>query len=249
MNKRRIWMYGRIVVIAALSAGLLGFNNISIVEKAVAAAQLDTQKDKVSYSIGHNIGNNLNKQKIDVTPDALVQGIRDGISGGKSLMTEEEIQSTMKQFRTKQMAKAKKQREEAAVKNEQEGEKFLAENKQKEGVISLASGLQYKILREGNGKKPTVDDNVVAHYKGSLLDGTVFDSSYKRGKPLTFPVNGVIPGWTEALQLMKEGSKWKLFIPAKLAYGKRGGGRVIGPNATLIFEVELIKVLDSEKKS
>jgi len=242
-------MYGRIVVIAALCAGLLGCNNTSTVEKAVAAAQLDTQKDKVSYSIGHNIGNNLKRKKIDVTPDALVQGIRDGISGRKSLMTEEEIQSTMKQFQTEQMAKAKKQREEATVKNEQEGEKFLAENKQKEGVVSLASGLQYKIIQEGKGKKPTADDNVVVHYKGTLLDGTVFDSSYKRGKPLTFPVNGVIPGWTEALQLMKAGSKWKLFIPAKLAYGKRGGGRVIGPNATLIFEVELIKVLDSKKKS
>jgi len=242
-------MYGRIVVIAVLCAGLLGFNNIDIVEKAVAAVQLDTQKDKVSYSIGHNIGNNLKRKKIDVTPDALVQGLRDGIAGGKSLMAEDEMQTTMKNFQTEQMARAKKQREEAAVKNEQEGEKFLAENKKKEGVISRESGLQYKIIKEGKGKTPAADDNVVVHYKGTLLDGTVFDSSYKRGKPLTFPVKGVIPGWVEALQLMKPGAKWKLFIPSRLAYGKRGGGRVIGPNATLIFDVELIKVLDSKKKN
>jgi FKBP-type peptidyl-prolyl cis-trans isomerase FklB len=233
----------KVIAIAALCVGLAACqqtNNVSHNEKV--AVELKDQQDKVTYSIGYNIGNNLKQQKIDVRPEVLSKGINDALSGGEQMMTQEEMQATMKEFQSEQMAKMQKEREELASKNKTEGEKFLAENKKKEGVVTLDSGLQYEVIKEGNGNKPSASDTVVVHYKGTLLDGTEFDSSYKRGQPATFPVNGVIPGWTEALQLMKEGAKWKLFIPSDLAYGERGAGRVIGPNATLIFDVELIEI-------
>lgn len=201
--------------------------------------ELKSQKEKASYAIGLDMGNSLKKNEIDVDPDILFKGIKDALSGGKHAMTDQEIKDTIvslqKDMQTKQQARTKT----AGEKNKKEGEAFLAENKKKEGVMSLPSGLQYKILKKGTGKSPKATDSVTVNYRGTLIDGTEFDSSYKRGQPATFPVNGVIPGWTEALQLMKEGDKWQLFIPSNLAYGERGTGGPIGPNATLIFEVEL----------
>jgi FKBP-type peptidyl-prolyl cis-trans isomerase FklB len=209
---------------------------------------LKDQKDKVSYSIGVNIGNNLKRQSIDVNMDAFTQGIKDALSGGKTLMTEEEVNDTLKTFQQEMQAKRTEHLKELGEKNKKEGDAFLAENKKKEGVITLPSGLQYKVIKEGTGETPKITDTVTVNYRGTLIDGTEFDSSYKRGQPATFPVNGVIAGWTEALQLMKIGSKWQLFIPLDLAYGERAVGRDIGPNATLIFDIELLAIKKETKK-
>ena len=207
---------------------------------------LKNQKDKVSYIIGMEMGKNFKKQSIDIDPDILTRGIKDAISGGKPLLTEQEVQETMATFQKEMMAKQEELAKKLGEKNKKEGEAFLAENKKKEGVKTLPSGLQYKVVKAGTGKKPKLNDTVTTHYRGTLIDGTEFDSSYRRGQPVSFPVAGVIPGWTEALQLMEEGAKWQLFIPPNLAYGERGAGRDIGPNATLIFEIELISI--QEKK-
>lgn len=203
---------------------------------------LKDQKDKVSYSIGMNIGNNLKKQSIDVNPDVLAQGIKDALSGSKALMTEQEVNETIMAFQKEMSAKQIERLKELGEKNKKEGEAFLAENKKKEGIITLPSGLQYKVINEGTGETPELTDVVTVNYRGTLIDGTEFDSSYRRGQPATFPVNAVIAGWAEALQLMKVGSKWQLFIPSDLAYGEHGAGRDIGPNATLIFDVELLSI-------
>jgi len=194
-------------------------------------------KDKVSYSIGLNIGLNLKKQNVSINPDTFVLGLKDALAG-KPQMTDEQVKETMTAFEKEMIDKQKA----AGVKNGADGEKFLAENKKKEGVKATASGLQYKVVKEGTGAQPKETDTVIAHYRGTLIDGTEFDSSYKRGQPATFPVSGVIKGWTEALQMMKAGSKYQLFIPANLAYGERAVGPDIGPNSTLIFEVELLDV-------
>jgi len=207
---------------------------------------LKSQKDKISYVIGVDIGRNLQKGSIDFDPDILAKGIKDALSGGKPLLTEQEIRETTAVFQKELMAKQEEVAKKLGEKNKKEGEAFLAENKKKEGVKTLPSGLQYKVIKEGTGKKPKIPDTVTTHYRGTLIDGIEFDSSYRRGKPASFPVNGVIPGWTEALQLMGEGAKWQLFIPPNLAYGERGAGRDIGPDATLIFEIELISI--QEKK-
>jgi len=203
---------------------------------------LQTPKEKQSYSMGADIGSRLKSQAIEVDADAFIQGMRDALSGGKMLLTEQEIRETLtalqKELTEKQAERAKMLGE----KNKKEGEGFLAENKKKEGVITLPSGLQYKVIKEGTGKTPGPNDTVVCNYRGTLIDGTEFDSSYKRGEPATFPVKGVIPGWVEVLQLMKEGSKWQVFVPSNLAYGERGAGSGIGPNAALIFEIELVSV-------
>ena len=217
---------------------LLLVSQVGAQEKLV----LKDQKDKISYIIGMDIGNNLKKQSISVNPKILAKGIEDALSGAKHLLAEQEVQETMMAFQKEMMAK----QAEVAKKNKTEGEAFLAENKKKEGVKTLPSGVQYKVMKAGNGKKPKSNDTVAVHYRGTLIDGTEFDSSYKRGQPATLQVSGVIPGWTEALQLMVEGAKWQLFIPSNLAYCERGAGGVIGPNATLIFEVELISI--QEKK-
>jgi FKBP-type peptidyl-prolyl cis-trans isomerase FklB len=209
---------------------------------------LKDQKDKVSYSIGVNIGNNLKRQSIDVNPDALIQGIKDVLSGSKALMTEKEVNDTLKTFQQEMKAKQTEHLKELGEKNKKEGDAFLAENKKKEGVITLPSGLQYKVIKEGTGETPKITDTVTVNYRGTLINGTEFDSSYKRGQPTTFPVNGIIAGWTEALQLMKVGSEWQLFIPPNLAYGERALGRDIGPNATLIFDIELLAVKEGAKK-
>ena len=207
--------------------------------------ELKTDKDKTSYSMGVATGTQMKRQSIDVDVDIFAKGLKDSISGGKLQMTEQEIQETLKTFQQALAAKQAEKTKQLADSNRKEGEAFLAENKKKEGVKTLPSGLQYKMLTEGSGKMPKETDTVTTHYRGTLLDGTEFDSSFKRGQPASFPVNGVIKGWTEALQLMKEGSKWQLFIPSDLAYGERGAGGQIGPNATLIFEVELISINSS----
>ena len=197
--------------------------------------QLKDQKDKVSYSIGMNIGFNLSKQKVDINPEILAAGIKDAIAG-KPQLTQDQVKDVMAQFEKDMEQKQK----EAGEKNKTEGAKFLEENKKTEGVKTTASGLEYKVEKEGTGAQPKPTDMVTVNYRGTLINGTEFDSSYKRGQPATFPVNGVIKGWTEALQLMKVGSKYQVVVPANLAYGERAVSPEIGPNATLIFEVELL---------
>jgi FKBP-type peptidyl-prolyl cis-trans isomerase FklB len=219
--------------------GIILLANIGYAEETRV---LKTERDKISYGIGMDIGENMKRQSIEIDPDMLAQGIKDVFSGGKLLLTEEEFRNTMENFRKDMMAKQKMQMQELSDKNKKEGEAFLAENKKKEGVKTLPSGLQYKVIKEGDGNLPKAEDTVTVHYKGTLIGGTEFDSSYSRGEPATFPVNGVIPGWTEALQLMKAGSKWQLFIPSNLAYGDRGAGGKIGPNSTLVFDVELLSI-------
>jgi len=202
---------------------------------------LKDTKDKVSYSIGLNIGFNLKKQNVSINPDTFVLGLKDALAG-KPQMTDEQVKETMTAFEKEMIDKQKA----AGVKNGADGEKFLAENKKKEGVKTTASGLQYKVIKEGSGAQPKETDTVVANYRGTLIDGTEFDSSYTRGQPATFPLSGVIRGWTEALQLMKVGSKYQLFIPANLAYGERAMGSDIGPNSTLVFEVELVGIQSAQ---
>jgi FKBP-type peptidyl-prolyl cis-trans isomerase FklB len=199
------------------------------------STQLKDQKDKVSYSIGMQIGFNLSRQKVDINPDVLSAGIKDAIAG-KPQLNPDQVKEIMATFE-KDMEQKQKQ---AGDKNKTEGAKFLEENKKKEGVKTTASGLQYKALKDGNGAQPKTTDTVTVNYRGTLINGTEFDSSYKRGQPATFPVNGVIKGWTEALQLMKVGSKYQLFIPSDLAYGERSVSPDLGANSTLIFEVELL---------
>src|SRR5438477_8616237 len=199
--------------------------------------QLKDQKDKVSYSIGMQIGFNLARQKVDINPDVLAAGIKDSLAG-KPQLTPDQVKDIMAQFE-KDMEQKQKQ---LGEKNKTDGAKFLEENKKKPGVKTTASGLQYKAEKEGTGTQPKATDMVTVNYRGTLIDGTEFDSSYKRGQPATFPVNGVIKGWTEALQLMKVGSKYQLWIPSNLAYGERSVGPDIGANSTLIFEVELLDV-------
>lgn len=207
---------------------------------------LKTQKDRVSYIIGMDVGTNLKTQGVEVNPDILFQGLKDGLSGNKPLLTEKDVSETIAAFQKEIKAKQEEMMKQTGEKNKKEGEAYLVANKKKEGVVTLPSGLQYKVIKKGAGKKPKATDTVTTHYRGTLIDGTEFDSSYKRGQPVSFPVSGVIPGWTEALQLMEEGARWQLFIPSSLAYGERGAGPQIGPHATLIFEIELISV--QEKK-
>ena len=214
--------------------------------KSADSSELKTDKDKASYALGMNLGENLKKQS-DLLDAAIVErAMKDALSGNKMLMTDEEAKAQLVAF---QMAMRKKQETEVqqmAETNKKQGDAFLAENKAKAGVVTTPSGLQYKILTEGTGPRPAAADSVVCNYKGTLLDGTEFDSSAKHGGPATFPVNGVIKGWTEALQLMPVGSKWQLFVPSELAYGQRGAGGGIAPNSTLIFEVELVSIKSSD---
>src|SRR5437867_4671688 len=199
--------------------------------------QLKDQKDKVSYSIGLNIGFNLNRQNVQINPDLVAAGIKDAIAG-KPQLTTDQIKEIMATFEKDMEQKQKA----AGEKNASEGTKFLDENKKKEGVKTTASGLQYKVIKDGTGAQPKATDTVTVNYRGTLINGTEFDSSYKRGQPATFPLNGVIKGWTEGLQLMKKGGKSQFFVPSNLAYGERAVGADIAANATLIFEVELLDV-------
>jgi FKBP-type peptidyl-prolyl cis-trans isomerase FklB len=218
-------------------------------DASTAPLSLTSDKDKTSYSIGVDLGNKLKSQSIDVDTGILMRGMKDGMSGAKPLMSDDDMHAALNalsaQIRQKQTAMLK----DMADKNKSEGDTFLAENKTKEGVVALPSGLQYKVLKAGDGPKPTAADSVVCNYKGTLISGKEFDSSYKRGQPATFPVGGVIKGWTEALQLMPVGSKWQLFIPPDLAYGERGAGADIQPDSTLIFEVELMSIAPKNQGS
>ena len=209
---------------------------------------LKTPKEKASYAMGMNFGAGLRKQSIDIDPAILARGLRDAFSNGKTLLTEDEARAILTQLQSDLRKKQQDLAQQAGDANKKEGIAFLAANKTKDGIVTLPSGLQYKVLQAGAGPKPAPTDTVVCNYRGTLLDTTEFDSSYKRGQPATFPVNGVIKGWTEALQLMPVGSKWQLFIPAELAYGERGAGGQIGPNATLIFEVELLSIQGKDTK-
>ena len=214
-------------------------------ESAIAAdaPELKGDKEKLSYSIGMDIGANLKRGSVEVDPDMLAKGLKDSYGGGKTLLTEEEARQAIMAFQKIMTEKKAETMRKLGEKNKAEGEKFLAENAKKEGVKTLPSGLQYKEIAPGTGKSPKTIDTVTTHYKGTLIDGTEFDSSYKSGQPATFELSGgVIPGGIEALQLMKEGAKWQLFVPSNLAYGERGRRPLIGPNATLIFEMELISV-------
>jgi len=205
---------------------------------------LVTDKDKQSYSIGVNVGKSLHRDAIDVEPKIVLQGLEDALADGKLLLTDDQMKTVMTALQTQVRQKMEEKRLAQAETNQKDGAAFMAANATKEGVVALPSGLQYKVMVAGTGPKPTATDSVVCNYRGTLLDNTEFDSSYKRGQPVTLNVSGVIKGWTEALQLMPVGSKWQLFIPPNLAYGDRGQGP-IGPNSTLIFEVELLSIQPS----
>ena len=195
--------------------------------------------------IGTQVGGSLKKQSVEVDWNLTAEGLKDAMSGGKTRLTQEEAKAVLDEVQAEVRKEQQEKMQQAAARNKAEGEKFLAANKTKEGVVTLPSGLQYKILKEGDGPKPTASDQVVCNYLGTLINGTEFDSSYKRGQPATFGVGQVIKGWTEALQLMPVGSKWQLFIPSSLAYGERPDPRSgLEPNATLIFEVELLSIVD-----
>lgn len=221
-----------------LMVGLFGCQTTG--EKPV---KLETKEEKVSYSIGRNIGSSLKRDSITIVPEAFLRGIMDAkADSAQQLMTDQECQVVLTELQQEMQTRKTENAKALSEKNRLEGEAFLKENGTKEGVVTLPSGLQYKVLGAGKGKSPKETSTVTVNYVGKLLDGTEFDSSYKRGEPATFPLNGVIRGWTEGLQLMKEGSKYEFYIPASLAYGENGAGGVIPPNATLIFQVELIAV-------
>lgn len=209
--------------------------------QSAAPLTLNTETEKFSYALGMNIGQGLHKQDVPVDPNILARGLKD-VLAGKTQLTEEEMRGALMQMQQTMQKKQQEKMQAASATNKKEGDAFLAANKSKEGVVTLPSGLQYKILQAGTGAKPTASDTVTCNYRGTLISGKEFDSSYKRGQPTSFPVSGVIKGWTEALQLMPVGSKWQLFIPPDLAYGDRGAGADIAPGATLIFEVELISI-------
>ncbi|MGE5558824.1 MAG: FKBP-type peptidyl-prolyl cis-trans isomerase [Bacillota bacterium] len=203
---------------------------------------LKSQKDKASYTLGVSVGKNLKGSGLEINKKALFRGIADGLADKKNLLSDGEMQEIFAATQQEIMIKQQERSAQQGAKNKQEGEAYLTANKKKPGVITLPSGLQYKVIKEGGGRSPKITDTVLAHYRGTLIDGTEFDSSYKRGQAASFPVSGVIRGWTEALQMMKVGSKWELYIPADLAYGEQGAGQMIGPNAVLIFEVELVGI-------
>lgn len=207
-------------------------------------AELKDQKDKESYSLGYQFGQNMKQQAVDLNLEVYTAGIQDALGEKPARMTPEEMRATVAAFSQRLKSAHEKAMQEQAVKNLAESKAFFEENKKKEGIKALPSGLQYKALKEGSGKSPKATDTVTVQYRGTLMNGTEFDSSYSRGKPETFPANRVIRGWAEALQLMKEGSKWQLFIPPELGYGERGQGR-IPPNSALVFEVELLSIAEA----
>lgn len=215
---------------------------VSCENNAQVVKELKTHQDSVSYAIGFNIGQNFKMQSVEVDANILAAAINDVLTEKKALLNEEQAQQIMMAYQTELMAKQEEKRKADGSKNLDAGKKFLAENKTKEGVQTTASGLQYKVIKMGDGPKPTSSDRVKCHYKGTLIDGKQFDSSIDRGEPAVFPVTGVIAGWTEVLQMMPVGSKWQVFIPSELGYGERGAGEDIGPNATLIFEIELLGI-------
>lgn len=227
----------KIKLVACLALGIATVNAY-----AVDSSALNTEIQKLSYSIGVDLGSNIKKQGIDIDVKSMSQGIEDAMKENPLKMTEEQMKDSLVKFQKDLMAKRTKQFEEQADKNKSKGEAFLKDNKSKKGVVTLPSGLQYKIVTAGNGAKPQKEDTVTVEYTGRLIDGKVFDSTDKTGKPATFKLDQVIPGWTEALQLMPVGSTWEIYVPAELAYGERNIGGLIGPNETLIFTVHLISI-------
>lgn len=219
----------------------IGFS-MSTTIVAADAVQLTTDKDKLSYSIGSDLGKNFKRQGIDIDPQVMVKGIQDGLSGGPLMLTDAQMKDVLMKFQKELMAKRATEFNKKADENKAKGEAFLKENKGKTGVVTLTDGLQYKIVTAGAGQKPGKEDTVTVEYTGRLIDGQVFDSTDKTGKPATFKLSQVIPGWTEALQLMPAGSTWEVYVPANLAYGVRNVGGPIGPNETLIFNIHLISV-------
>lgn len=213
------------ILVVSLTGSVFGANETKI----------ETDQQKFSYAIGYQIAESVKRQGFDVDVDMLIQAIRDDLTGKPLRISVDEMRAAVETYQQKLL-------QELAEKNQQVGEAFLAANKQKVGVVALASGLQYKVMQEGKGAKPTLTDTVVVHYRGHLVTGEEFDSSYARGEPATFPLNGVIQGWQEVLQLMPEGAKWQVFIPPALAYGTSGAGNRIGPNQTLVFEIELVEI-------
>jgi len=224
------------VVAMAIALASCGGDNIA------AKKQVTTFEEKSSYAIGQNVGGSLKSTNMTIDIPAFVQGLRDTLEGKKPLLTAEEAMAVMQEFSQKARDAEMAKREEQSAKNLSEGKAFLETNKARTGVVTTASGLQYEVITQGTGPKPKKTDKVSVNYRGTLIDGTEFDSSYTRGQPATFQLDAVIPGWTEALQLMPVGSKYKVFLPSELAYGERGAGAQIGPNATLIFEVELLSI-------
>jgi FKBP-type peptidyl-prolyl cis-trans isomerase FklB len=225
----------------ALLAGLAMTGSI-LAQSPTAAPTLDTPEKQVSYVIGNNIGKNMKRDGITIDAEALVAGLKGALAGEKSLIDDKKAQEVMSKFQQEMQAKAEKSQGESGEKNKTAGAEYLAANKKKEGVTTTESGLQYEIVTKGDGPKPKSTDTVKVHYHGTLTDGKVFDSSVDRGEPATFPVNGVIKGWIEALQLMPVGSKWKVTIPSELAYGAQGAGGDIGPHSVLVFIVELLSI-------
>ncbi len=210
------------------------------------AQEFKDPKEKLSYSLGMSLGTQFRAQSVDINPDVFMQGLKDILSGNKPALTEDQARAAIAEMQKEMAQKQQAQTAALGEKNKIEGQAFLEKNKTAEGVVTLPSGLQYKVTANGEGRKPTLEDTVICNYRGTFLNGTEFDSSYKRNQPVTFAVKGVIPGWTEALQLMPAGSKWILYIPSNLAYGERGAGSAIAPNATLIFEVELLSIKEKQ---
>lgn len=225
-----------------VGAAALAFTMFGATAIAADKPAPKTEKEKLSYSIGVQIGHDIKRNNIDLDADTFARAVRDVLAGDKTAMTEEEIKTTLQGFQQKMMEKQAAMIKELAEKNKKDSDAFLAANKKKKGVVSLPNGIQYKVIKEGKGKQPTVKDTVVAHYTGTLPNGKEFDSSVKRGEPATFPLGGVIKGWQEVLPRMKEGAKWQVVIPPELAYGERGAGQDIGPNQALVFDIELISV-------
>ncbi|WP_058484480.1 FKBP-type peptidyl-prolyl cis-trans isomerase N-terminal domain-containing protein [Legionella spiritensis] len=226
-------------LVAAAALGLAMSTTHAVTD---TTTNLNTDTDKLSYSIGADLGKNFKKQGIDISPAAMAKGIQDGMSGGELMMTDQQMKDVLNKFQKDLMARRSAEFAKKSEENKARGETFLSQNKTKDGVVTLPSGLQYKVIEKGNGAKPSKDDVVTVEYTGRLIDGQVFDSTEKTGKPATFKVSQVIPGWTEALQLMPAGSTWEVYIPASLAYGSRSVGGPIGPNETLIFKIHLISV-------
>jgi FKBP-type peptidyl-prolyl cis-trans isomerase FklB len=215
---------------------------LPVLALAQEAPVLKTEKDKLSYAMGMDLGGQLKAQSVDIDPALFAEGLKAALSGGKTLLTDAEAKAAISKLQMARVAQQTAALQASGAKNKTEGDAFMAANKAKEGVVTLPTGLQYKVITTGTGPKPTLEQTVVCQYRGTLIDGKEFDSSYKRGQPATFPVKGVIKGWTEVLQLMPVGSKWQVFVPPDLAYGARGSGADIGPNATLVFEIELVAI-------
>ena len=226
-------------IVAALALSML-------LALPAAAQELASERDKRSYAIGMDIASKLKSQALELNDELIVEGFRDTLLGKETKLSQEDLAQVMDAYRQEFMQQRAKEQLAEAEANKARGKAFLEENKTKDGVKVTDSGLQYKVLKKGKGASPKADDTVTVHYRGTLIDGTEFDSSYRRGQPATFPVHGVIPGWVEALQMMKPGSKWMLYIPSELAYDSRQMGQYITPNSTLIFEVELLDIKNGE---